>query len=244
MMILIFLTFGQNFLVNLGVSHFFEMNKNSFNQVAGQAVNSVNEATSQLMDTISKTSDKGKAVVGDTLQIADNLSNTVSAQIEKAINSVILQQIERLNVWIAAHPGISGLTQALIWGINHPILSLLILFFAMFILWQLFKVLGRLVEQALAFTLKAPFQFARFLFNQSFKFLSDFAFRGLTTRQTEANVLALNSSISDSSVCRQKEQVETILRRIEELRQEQNYLLQELKAILALDKSREDIRRY
>lgn len=229
---------GRNFLINLGVSQFLEMNKNSFNQVAGQAINNVNEATIQLIDTINKTSDKGKAVVGDTLQSAENLSNAVSAQIERAINSVILQQMERLNVWIDAHPGISGLTQAFIWEMNHPILSLLILFFAMFILWQLFKVLGRLVEQALVFTLKAPFQFARFIFNQSFKSFSNFAFRGLTTRQTETNVLPLNPSISDSTVCEQKEYIATIIIRLEELRQEQNDLLQELKAILALDESK------
>lgn len=237
-MILISLTIGQKILINLCVSQFVEKNKNSFNQVAGQAVNTVNEATSQFIDTISKTSDKGKAVVGDTLQIAENLSNAVSAQIEQAINSVILQQIEAIKVWIDAHPGISGLTQALIWGINHPILSLLILFFAIFILWQLFKLLGRLVEQALVFMLKAPFQFARFLFSQSLQSFRNFAFRGLTTQQTEANVLALNPSIADSIICGQKEQIATILMRIEELRQEQNDLLQELKAILALDDSR------
>ena len=56
MMILISLTIGQKILINLCVSQFVEKNKNSFNQVAGQAVNTVNEATSQFIDTISKTS--------------------------------------------------------------------------------------------------------------------------------------------------------------------------------------------
>jgi hypothetical protein len=120
---------GQNILINLGVSQFLETNKNPFNQVAGRAVDTVTEATSQFIDTISKTSDKGKVVVGDTLQIAENLSNAVSTQVEKAINSVILQQIEAIEIWINAHPGLSRLTHACIWGINHPILSVLILFF-------------------------------------------------------------------------------------------------------------------
>jgi hypothetical protein len=244
MSIIISLLLGRNILINLGVSQFLETNKNPFNQVAGRAVDTVTEATSQFIDTISKTSDKGKVVVGDTLQIAENLSNAVSTQVEKAINSVILQQIEAIEIWINAHPGLSRLTHACIWGINHPILSILILFFAMFILWQFFKILGRWVEQALVFTLKAPFQFARFLFSQSFKSFSNFAFRRPTTRHTEANMLALNSAVSDSSVSGQQEQIATILTRIEELRQEQNDLLQELKAILALDESREETRRY
>jgi hypothetical protein len=244
MSIIIPLAIGQNFLINLGVSQFLETNKNSFHQVTSQAVNTVTEATNQFIDTISKTSDKGKAVVGDTFQIAENLSNVVSTQLEKVIHSVILQQIEAIKIWIDAHPELSRLTHACIWGINHPILSVLILFFAMFILWQFFKILGRWVEQALVFTLKAPFQFARFLFHQSYKSLNQIAGRRLTIQQPDANVLALNASVSDSTVYEQKEQIATILIRIEELRQEQNDLLQELKAILALDESRENTRRY
>ena len=235
MSIIISLLIGQNVLINLGVSQFLETNKNSFNQVAGQAINTVTEGTNQFIDTISKTSDKGKAVVGDTFQIAENLSNAFSTQFAKAINSVILQQVEAIKIWIDAHPGLSRLTNACIWGINHPILSVLMLFFAMFILWQLFKILSRWVEQALVFTIKAPFQFARFLFSQSFKSLNQIAGKGLTIQQTDANVLDLNSSVSDSTVYEQKEQIATILIRIEKLRQEQNDLLQELKAILALD---------
>jgi hypothetical protein len=58
----------------------------------------------------------------------------------------------------------------------------------------------------------------------------------LETKQQEDNVLALSSSMSASISDEHKERLAKIFTRLEAIRQEQNELLQEVKAILALDK--------
>ncbi len=236
----------------------FENIKTAFNQTAGKTASSAFEATGQAIDTLTDTAHKtqaslkqtanqfintmgetgeqGKGVLGDTFQTAAHLNNAVSQTIEQALNAVLVKQMNNLNAWMNDHPVLSEVTKSLVWGINHPILGLIILLFALFTIWQLFKAMGRLFEQALVALLKAPFKFVRFLFTLSFKPFSKSKFKEATIQQSEANSLVLNPAIPSLTPQEHKERIAKILARIEVIRQEQNDLLKELTTLLASDK--------
>jgi hypothetical protein len=240
------------------VTQAFESIKTSLNATTNKAVNPALEATGQVIDTLTdtahktqdslkqtanqfmntmgETSEQGKVVLGNTFQTAEHLSNAFSKNIEQAINAVLAQQMNDINAWINAHPALSWLTQSLVWGINHPILGLILLFFALFLIWQLFKVMGYWFEQALVALLKAPFQFIWFILTLSFKFLRKPTTNNAKIQQTEVKSLALSPAIPALTTQEHQERVVKILTRIEVLRQEQNDLLQELTAILVSDK--------
>ena len=240
------------------VTQVFESIKMSLNATTNQIVNPARAATGQVIDTITdtaqktqdslkqtanqfmntmgETSEQGKMVLGNTFQTAEHLSNAVSKNMEQALNAVLAQQMNAINDWINAHPALSWATQSLTWGINHPILSLIFLFFAFFFIWQLFKVMSCWFEQTLVALLKAPFQFIWFLFTLSFKFLRRPTINHAKIQQTEVNSFALTPAIPALTPQEHQERVAKILTRIEVLRQEQNDLLQELTAILVSNK--------
>jgi len=212
-----------------------QQTKIAVTEMAGKAVSTVNEATHQMFTSLGQKGEEGKVFLGDRLQGADNLSNSVSTKLENAIATVIERQMNTVNLWIDAHPTVSWLTQALLWGINHPILSLVILIFALVILRQFIKALGSFVEQAILWIVKAPFKLVQFLFSLISKPLSKSRANELESTQLEDNVLALSSSMPASISYEHKERLRNILRRIEVLKEEQDELLQEVKSILALD---------
>lgn len=244
------------------LTQLWERIKTSLNATANQAMNPVRETTGQVIDTLTDTAQKnqdslqktanqfmtsvgetteqGKVALGNTFQTVEHFSNAISQTVEQAINAVLNQQINTINAWINAHPTLSGATQSLIWGINHPIFSLIFFFLALFLIWQLFKVMGSWFEQAVVALLKAPFQFIGFLLTLSFNFLRRLSRNNAKLQQTEA--IVTTSNLANSTLTNQEHQkrVAKILTRIEVLRQEQNDLLQELKTLLASDKFRAD----
>jgi len=212
-----------------------QQTKISVTETAGNVVNAANEATTQMLSNLEKKGENGRAFLGDTLQTAENLNNSISTKLENAISTVINHQIDAVKVWIEAHPALSWATKALLWGVNHPIFSLIILVVSIFILIQFIKASGRFVEQVFLSTLKAPFKFGQFLFSLRHKSLSKLRDTEFKSKQHEDKVLALNPSISSSISHEHKERLVKILARMDAIKQEQNELLQEITAILALD---------
>ena len=209
--------------------------KVSVAETAGNVVNSVNEATNHLVSTIGETGENGKVFLGDTVQTAGNLGNSISTKIEDAINAVINHKMDAVKVWIDAHPALSWITKALLWGINHPIFSLVFVILAIFSLRQFIKGLGSLVEQALLSVVKAPFKLGQFLLGLRANPLGKSNEKDFKNKQREDKALGFNPSIPGSISHEHRERLSKILMRIEALRQEQNELLQEVAAILALD---------
>jgi hypothetical protein len=212
-----------------------QQTKISVTEMAGKTVNTVNEATHQMFTSLGQKGEEGKVFLGDRLQGTENLSNSITTKLENAIATVLARQMNTIKLWIDAHPTLSWVTKALVWGINHPILSLVILIFALVILRQFIKAFGSFVEQALLWILKAPFKLVQFLFSLISKPWSKSRLNELETKQLEDNVLALSSSMSASISYAHQERLVKIFTRLEAIRQEQNELLQEVKAILALD---------
>jgi len=198
----------------------------------GKAVNTITETANQAEDSIVETFEKTKTSLEDSLKKAEHLSAVASTAIEKAINDFINHQMDAVNAWINAHPATAWVIKALLWAINHPISSIVIILLAAFILWKLFTAFSRFLEQGLLFTLKFPLKFGQSFLNLSFKALAKFAFSALKIKQSKSKDLALDTSIADSSSQKHKPQLAKLITKLEAIRQEQNDILQEITAIV------------
>lgn len=211
--------------------------KDGLAQSAVQTVDTVTTTTGKAVNTLTETAlQAGNSLQGsveETWQKADQVSNAVSTAVENAMSALINQKLDAVNAWINAHPGISWANTALLWEINHPIISLFILLLAIFILGQFLKAFGSLVEKVFLAILQAPFRLVQFLVKASFKPFDRFRASKPKIQQPEGNVLSLMTSIPTSISLAQRERLAHILVRLEAIGQEQNNLLQEVTAILA-----------
>lgn len=208
-----------------------EYAKNSLTQTAekaadnvslasGKAVNTIAETAKQAEDSLVETFEKSKNSLEDTIQKAEQLSATASTAIENAVNDFINHRLDTLNTWIDSHPTISWTIKSVIWGVNHPIYSIIIILLTIFIIWQLIKTFGRVIEKGLLVTLTAPFKFIQSLFKSNFKPLAIFT----------AN------SASDLSLQPNKERLVKLLTRLEVIKQEQNDILQQITNLVSSTK--------
>ncbi|MFE1744213.1 hypothetical protein [Coleofasciculus sp. H7-2] len=143
-----------------------------------------------------------------------------------------------INEWLQAHPSVLRLLQIFIWATNHPIVSLVILLFAVAIAGSLIKAVGRLIETTSLSILKAPFKLIQLLFGVSFQSMGKFgglAFKHLTSAKN-AELPALPDSISQPTQKDKQQRLAEISSRLETIQKEQNELLQEVAAILTSDK--------
>ncbi|MBD1944104.1 hypothetical protein H6F50_17350 [Coleofasciculus sp. FACHB-712] len=148
-----------------------------------------------------------------------------------------------INEWLQAHPSVLRLLQVFIWATNHPIVSLVVLLFAIAIAGSLIKAVGRLIETTSLSILKAPFKLIQLLFGVSFQSISKFgglAFKQLTGAKN-AEIPALQNSNSHSIEKDKHQRLVEISSRLEAIQKEQNELLQEVAVILASKKEKIDI---
>lgn len=204
--------------------------KQSLTQTVGNTANNVNQITTKTVEAIAEkakqaedswlvTSHKITSSLEDNLQKVEQLSNTLSIEIERSINSLINQQLSNLHNWINEHPVIAWVLKILTWSINHPILSLIAFLLVIFMIWQLFKVFGRLLEQGLLATLSAPFKF--------FAPLLKFSFKPLTSLKGNSKVTPTFNSYN------KQDRLNKLLSRLEAIKQEQDNILQEITAIVS-----------
>lgn len=205
--------------------------KNSFTQTAekaadnvslasGKAVKTIAETAKQAEDSLVETFEKSKNSLEDTIKKAEQLSAVASTAIENAVNDFINHRLDAINLWIDTHPAISWTIKSLIWGVNHPIYSIVIILLSIFIMWQLIKAFSRLIEQGLLVTLTAPFKFVQSFFKFSFKPLAIFT----------------DNSTSDLSSQPNNELLAKLLTRLEVIKQEQNDILQQITNLVSSTK--------
>lgn len=202
--------------------------KDSFAQTTVNTVDTVNTTTDQAINTITETA----LQAGDSLKAStDRLSYAASTTVENAISTFINRQLDAVKVWIDAHPTISWITKALLWGMNHPIISLVIIVLVIFIAWQLFKAVGGFLEKGFLFILLAPFKLVYFFFKALFVTFTNSGNK-TNIKQDEGNSLALKIVPHAPISLAQQERLATIMTRLEAISQEQNDLLQEVRALL------------
>ncbi|WP_017315271.1 hypothetical protein [Mastigocladopsis repens] len=209
---------------------------NSLTDSAQQTGESLKEtathATSRAVDTVTTTLGQAKASLEQTLYSAEQVKSTTSEAVQTAISS-------SMSDWFEQYPTLLRLVQILGWAVNHPIISLVILLFALAVVWSLIKAIGRLIESASLSLLRVPFKLLQAFVKVSFSWFSRVA--SLTTKQltnssTTDNMPTLLPAISQQIHKDKQQRLIEISTRLEEIQKEQNQLLQEAAEILAPEK--------
>ncbi len=188
---------------------------------SSKAVNSISESAKQAENSIVGTFETSKNSLEDTIQKAEKVSAVASTAIENAVNDFINHRLDTLKIWIDDHPTISWTIKSLIWGVNHPIYSIVIILLIIFLVWQFFKAFSRLIEKGLLVTLIAPFKLVQSLFKFSFKPLNIFTGNSTSALTSQPN----------------NERLAKLLTRLETIKQEQNEILQQITALVSSNKS-------
>ncbi len=207
-------------------------------EVKEQAVNAIGETAEQARKSLTDTLDRASDSLGTTIQKAEKLNRVASDSIQTAMGSLVHEWMDSAKVWIDSHPLIFWMVQVMRWAIDHPILALVIALLVIFTLSSLLKALGRLVERAWISVLRAPLKLGQLLIGASSKSLSRLGGlkpQQLLNQQSEER-LGFQAGSPEPSKHEQTERLADILIRLEEISQEQNQLLQEVAAIVALDK--------
>ncbi|WP_414588859.1 hypothetical protein [Scytonema sp. PCC 10023] len=189
------------------------------------------QATSQAVDTVTTNFGQAKASLQETLESAQQVKSTTSA-VQTAISSSVVD-------WFEQHPTLMRLVQIFGWAVNHPIISLVILLFALAIACSLLKAIGRIIESASLSLLQVPFKLLQAFVKISFLLftkVSSLAVKQLTDTKTSENIPTLLPVASPQIHKDKQQRLVRISTRLEEIQKEQNQLLQEAAAILASEK--------
>jgi len=207
-----------------------EQIRNSLTTTTHTAVDTATATAQQAKVSFGETIEQTKGSLEQTLQTAGQLKSTIPEAMQTAISSTTSD-------WLQAHPVAFRLVQLLLWAANHPILSLVILLFAVAIAWSFIKALTRLIDTLGWSLLQAPFKLSLVLMGVGFKSLGKI--EGLAGNQLaiakNTDMPALENSSSDQIQPDKQQRLAEISTRLEAIRQEQSELLQEAAAILLLD---------
>ena len=144
--------------------------RNSFDiTVSESLIKRLQETKSVAKQSLNNFTDKAEQVRSDWQQTAtqstENAVDTFNNVLEKAKGSleenlpqVSVQDVVNSSIknWFEQHPAFSGIINSLNWAVNHPIISLIITIFSLAILWNLVKLIGRLIEKASLSILQIP----------------------------------------------------------------------------------------
>jgi histone H3/H4 len=190
-----------------------------------ESVEAIATTTQQATNSLLETAQQTKSSLEQTLHAAGQLSSTTSEAIQLGINS----SIDR---WLELHPPVLRLVHLLLWAADRPLVSLVILLFAIAIAWSLMRAIGRLIDTVGWSLLQAPFKLGRVLIGVGWRLLGSgsSAARRMAVRKTQPPVL-LNAV---RPTC-QRERLLEIVARLEAVQKEQRELLQEVASILNSD---------
>lgn len=154
------------------------------------------------------------------------LTDISSAAMQNAISTSVTN-------WLQAHPVIFRIFNTIIWGIDHPIISLVIIFLTIAIVFSILRALNRLLEMIALSVLQVPFKLVKT--GLQLGWLSSL---GRKQKLTGKNVsyLALNNA---NTIMPQnpQERLAEISQRLQVLQKEHSKLLQEAATILDLTRN-------
>ena len=176
----------------------------SIAQTAQKAKETITHTSVQAVDSIQQVTAQAKTSLEETIQKTESLSHTLTEGIEKGINSYVTD-------WMNHHV-------VLCWLFNHPLYAIAIFLISIVLIWGLFQALGGLIVKGWMSVLLSPVLLVRSLLPKAY--------------QSTANTInnKLSSAKADSEY--PQERCNTILHRLNEIKQEQETLLQELAKIL------------
>ncbi|AFZ24005.1 hypothetical protein Cylst_1734 [Cylindrospermum stagnale PCC 7417] len=221
-----------------GVSQRWQTLKDSANASINSLANSAHQFRVSLQETATQSTDKAINAVTTTIeqakgalehswQSAEEIKSTTSGAIQTTISSAV-------GDWLAKHPVFFRLVETLSWATNHPMISLVILLFAIAIAWSIIKAIVRLIETASWSILQVPLKLLQSLIKVSFLSLTKVG--SLAVQQITGAKTSEVMPVSYTAIYQTKQQrLAEISRRLEEIQQEQHQLLQEAADLIAAD---------
>jgi hypothetical protein len=171
----------------------------------------LHEASNSVTSTIGDLSDRVGKYVSDQMQdsLVDQTVHRAGDLSSGVIDSLFQRSTTALQVWSSQHP-IAG------WFLLHPLVSLVTLVLSISLIWTLMALLGQLLQQTWLTILKAPLVVLLWTGRQMMRWMQD----------------AIARPKSPPVALPEGDRVTDILSRLEHIRQEQDDLMQELKALL------------
>ncbi|MHC5728695.1 MAG: hypothetical protein ACYTXY_32185 [Nostoc sp.] len=198
----------------------------------GESVNSLSNSAQQvgesLKATATTTTDTVTTNLEQSWQTAEQFKTTTSGAVKTALASSVSD-------WLTQHPLFFRLVQILSWGANHPIISVIILLFALAIVWSIIKAIVRLIETASWSILQVPIKFIQALIKVSFLSLikvGSFTIQRMTATKTIDNLPVLPPENFQPN---KQQRLAEISHRLEAIQKEQYELLQEAADLIASD---------
>jgi predicted transcriptional regulator len=205
----------------------------SVQQVKESLQETASQATDQAINTVTTTLGNAKTSVEETFQTAGQIQNNTSTAIQTVITSSV-------NDWFTEHPAIFQIVKILGWAVNHPIISFIILIFALAILWNIIKLIGRLIELASLSILRVPLRIIqnliKFIFF-SFTTIGGLAIKKFLFKKKADNIVALQATNSPPVIQDKQQRIAEITQKLDAIQREQNLLLQEVAELMAMDKT-------
>ncbi len=163
-----------------------------------------------------------------------DVKDTSSAAMQNAIAQARTQGFaSSIDNWLQAHPVVLRVFNTIIWAIDRPIISFVIIILTVAITFSIIKALNRLLEMAGLSLLQAPFRLIKTIFK--FGWLGSL---GIKQKFTNKNVSDLAFNQTDTTIAENPQQrLAEISQRLQVLQKEHNELLQEAATILSLNKS-------
>ncbi|MGF2040188.1 MAG: hypothetical protein RMZ43_033620 [Nostoc sp. CmiVER01] len=207
------------------VKDFVGENVNSLSNSAQQVGNSLKATATTTTD---KAIDTVTTSLEQTWQTADKFKSTTSGAVKDAIASSVSD-------WLIQHPIFFRLVQILGCATNHPIISIVILLFALALIWSIIKAIIRLIETASWSILQVPIKLLQALIKVSFLSLTkvgSFAVQRITATETIDNLPVLPPENFQPN---KQQRLAEISSRLEAIQKEQHELLQEAADLIATD---------
>lgn len=230
--------------------------KNYLSELANQSVNSISDAKNESVEVISQTTNNAvsniseitaqtKEKFAETTEKLTDATTTATNQAVKSLTEVaenIMQTRENfsdritevvqnyispaITEWIKSHP-------LIIWLLNHPLIALVVGLFLIFIVLGFLQVVSDLAKSLFLFILTSPFKILKSIWSLSNKSTS---VEPKFTNKKFSNATDLGKNLtligSSTKIENNPQRLIDISIRLEEIKKEQNLLLQEASEIL------------
>jgi hypothetical protein len=184
--------------------------QNAVANFAGRATQAIAQPIHQAKTALTETAINTKTSLDGTINGTIQRTERMGNAFGEGIQSAVVGSFQD---WLATHP-------MLAWLITHPLYALAIGLLLLVLLWGLIGAIANLVQQAWSALLHAPLKLIRWTWRSSVNLLKVNALPKATPLESDKN-----------------QRLADLLNQLEAIRLQQDQLLEEVKAILALETS-------
>ena len=184
-------------------------------------IDNILKTTETVKNNISEASERAiTTTIAQTAQITDNVNDLTTKALENAIDSTIKN-------WLNQHP-------VFFWLVTHPIWTLIIFLFVIFLIFGLFEAVTTLIKSIWLFTFKIPQKLVIKTVNLTIITFQNIGYQ-IWPQNSHQNKLKLTKIGNKSD---RQQRIAEILDRLEQLKQEQNRLLTEIAEMLETEENK------